>query len=248
VLKTDETSAIKRIVLYYIVLPLLTVLVTAYKKSDLIIIRNSSMQHSRMAFFQTLVAGLTAALFFIVSPLLHIQAHAEEAPATVSSTQLEKLREGEVVVKQQGNSNTGGSVTAMIIVPRSVNQVYEYLRQTEALTQRDPKFKEVKVIAKPTANTEKVKYSIQVSPLMPNLNYIGQVNYTPNVGSRFTRLSGDFKQMEGSCLLNALGPHETLVTYTLRVQLQQPLPQPVINTLLGNDLPRSLKALKKAVM
>ncbi len=141
-------------------------------------------------------------------------------------------------------------VQARIVLERSPAQVFALLRQTEKLLKQDPSFVGVKVVERPSANQEKVRYKLKLSPFWPALNYVGQVDFLPNHGgTRFKRLSGDLKAMEGGCALSPVAgnPNRTLVVYTLRVELGLPMPQGVVDHFLRHDLPRSLGILKRAV-
>jgi hypothetical protein len=149
-----------------------------------------------------------------------------------------------VSVKEVGNN----AVQATLLVERSVSQVYEVIRQTEKVLAKDPTFESVVVVKRIGAHSELVKYRQKVSPFLPAYVYTSQVDYTPNKGSRFHRVSGSFKAMDGSCLLVATdNPNQTRIVYTLKVALDVPLPQAIVNHLLKHDLPKSLNLMKAAV-
>ncbi|MCX5920578.1 MAG: hypothetical protein NTW61_04540 [Candidatus Melainabacteria bacterium] len=149
-----------------------------------------------------------------------------------------------VSVKEVGDN----AVQATLLVERPVAQVYDVIRQTEKILAKDPTFESVVVTKRMGAHSELVKYRQKVSPFLPVYVYTSQVDYTLNKGSRFHRVSGSFKSMDGSCQLVATdNPNQTKIVYTLKVALDVPLPQAIINHLLKHDLPRSLNLMKAAV-
>jgi hypothetical protein len=149
-----------------------------------------------------------------------------------------------VTVKEVGNN----AVQATLYVERPISQVYDVIRQTEKVLEKDPTFESVAVIKKLGAHSELVHYKQKVSPFLPAYVYTSQVDYTPNKGTKFHRVSGSFKAMDGSCQLVATeNPNLTKIVYTLRVALDMPLPQGIINQLLKHDLPRSLNLMKAAI-
>ncbi len=149
-----------------------------------------------------------------------------------------------VSVKEVGDN----AVQATLLIERPANQVYDVIRQTEKVLAKDPTFESVVVIKKLGTHSELVKYRQKVSPFLPAYVYTSQVDYTPNKGTKFHRVSGSFKAMDGSCQLVATdNPNQTKIIYTLRVALDVPLPQAIINHLLKHDLPRSLNLMKAAV-
>jgi hypothetical protein len=149
-----------------------------------------------------------------------------------------------VMVKNVGNN----AVQATLLIDRPVSQVYDVIRQTEKLMAHDPTFESVVVAKKLGSNSELVHYRQKVSPLLPPFVYTSQIDYIPNKGSKFHRVSGSFKSMDGGCVLLATdNPNQTKLVYTLKVALDIPLPQPIVNHLLRHDLPRSLSLMRAAV-
>jgi Polyketide cyclase / dehydrase and lipid transport len=140
------------------------------------------------------------------------------------------------------------AVQATLLVERPITQVYDVIRQTEKVLAKDPTFESVVVTKRMGSNSELVKYRQKVSPFLPAYVYTSQVDYTPNKGTKFHRVSGSFKAMDGSCQLVATeNPNQTKIVYTLKVALDVPLPQAIINHLLKHDLPRSLNLMKAAI-
>lgn len=149
-----------------------------------------------------------------------------------------------VVVKNIGNN----AVQATLLIERPVTQVYDVIRQTEKLMAQDPTFESVSVVKKLGPHSELVHYRQKVSPLLPPFVYTSQIDYIPNKGSKFHRVSGSFKSMDGGCALLATeNPNQTKLVYTLKVALDMPVPQPIVNHLLRHDLPRSLSLMRAAV-
>lgn len=163
---------------------------------------------------------------------------------TISPTPVVAATSSGVVVKNIGNN----AVQATLLIERPVAQVYDVIRQTEKLMAQDPTFESVSVLKKLGPHSELVHYRQKVSPLLPPFVYTSQIDYIPNKGSKFHRVSGSFKSMDGGCVLLATeNPNQTKLVYTLKVALDMPVPQPIVNHLLRHDLPRSLSLMRAAV-
>jgi hypothetical protein len=189
----------------------------------------------KTTFFKVTLIRLVLVLGLCSVPLLGLS-----TPTSVFA----KSSASGVSVKEVGNN----AVQATLIVERPIAQVYDVIRQTEKVLAKDSTFESVVVTKKLGANSELVSYRQKVSPFLPAYVYTSQVDYIPNKGSKFHRVSGSFKSMDGGCQLVAMdNPNQTKIVYTLRVALDIPLPQALINHLLRHDLPRSLNLMKAAV-
>lgn len=173
-----------------------------------------------------------------------------QAASTLSASDWKRLNAGAVVITRaaQASADNAGEVQAVFLVNRPIEQVYTVIRDTEALFAGDKTFQRTKVVSRPSPDTEVVDYSLKFSPVLPPLQYTNQIKFIKNKSSVFKRVKGSFKKMNGSLEL-AQGPRadQTLATYTLALQLDLPIPQPIVNHFLGSELPRSLGQIKNKV-
>jgi carbon monoxide dehydrogenase subunit G len=186
---------------------------------------------------------LSFVLVFIVSSVALVSPGWSMSPAEYS-----KLKSGQVVVHPKANGETSKAIEASVLIQRPVNQVWNVLKNTEQLFASDPSFKKVEVLERPSPTRQIVQYNVKFSPLLPMMTYIGQVDFIPQKGTVFKRISGNFKAMDGRTTLQpGHCPSETILTYKLYVDPGVPVPQTIVNRFVGADLPKSLNRLKQRV-
>lgn len=193
--------------------------------------------HSLYRFFVLilLVGSITTALL----PL--------NSASALSASEYQKLKQGQVVVDSKSGQSQGG-VEAKVLIKRPISEVYRVIRDSEGLFKNDPTIKDVKLVKRVNSNTEHLRYKLQLSPVLPAFDYTNRVTYTPNKSFHFKKIQGSFKRMEGACVLKPTSkPDETLMVYSLNLELDAPVPSVVVNHFLASDLPKSLKRIERKV-
>lgn len=145
--------------------------------------------------------------------------------------------------KQKGPA----TVSAKIIIPRPPDQVWPVVINPEDLMCEERKVKEIKTVAR-TGNTVDVEYTVMYNRLLPTFNYTLRLeNKHPNL-IRFHRLSGSFKDFEGSWRLTPLeNGQKTLLTYTLSIDPGFFAPKFLVVQAIKSDLPNMMRNVKTAI-
>jgi uncharacterized membrane protein len=199
----------------------------------------------------TLRNALTQSLVFVLvfCSLLPLPSLASGGSFTVP--EYKKLKAGTVLVKEMSagkETSDSGGVQAKVLIKRPIEQVYNVMRDGETLFNGDPKIKKVRLVDSINDKTDLLEYTLKLSPLLPAFVYTNKVTYEPNKAFRFKRVKGSFKSMNGACELFSTGKaDETLMVYTLALDLGMPLPPGLVHQFLAGDLPQSLKRIKNTV-
>jgi len=159
------------------------------------------------------------------------------------------LSKGQVVIKQNpgATKNDVPSVEAKILVSRPMNKVWSVVSEPEKLMKDDPRVKLVKVLSR-SGNKQNVEFHVWMTHLFPTFNYVlVQELYPPNL-LRFHRLSGSFKDIQGSWrLLPAESNNQTVLSYTLKLDPGPLIPRALLLGAVKSDLPNMMHHAKTAI-
>jgi ribosome-associated toxin RatA of RatAB toxin-antitoxin module len=158
------------------------------------------------------------------------------------------LSRGEVVIQQNAPAGVVPSVEAKILVPRSPEKVWPVVSNPERLMGKESKVKKVKVLSR-TGNRQQVAFSVLMTRLFPPFNYVLQQDLVPISMVHFKRVSGSFKDIQGSWRLTpAEGGQKTILTYTLQLDPGPLIPRTLLLGAVKADLPNMMRNAKTAIM
>jgi ribosome-associated toxin RatA of RatAB toxin-antitoxin module len=158
------------------------------------------------------------------------------------------LSKGDVVVKQNpAPANTAPSVEAKILISRPPEKVWNVVADPETLMSQERKVQKVKVLSH-TANKQNVAFSVSMTRLFPPFNYVLLQELSPPNLLRFHRISGSFKDIQGSWkLLPVDRGNKTILTYTLQLDPGPFIPRSLLLGAVKSDLPSMMRNAKLAI-
>ncbi|MBY0404544.1 MAG: SRPBCC family protein [Cyanobacteria bacterium] len=192
----------------------------------------------------TLILGLLVSASFLLS--------GSSAEAACTPSELNTLMKGNVVIEeantQDRTSDSGmATVVAKIIIPSSPEEIWPILTNPQELMSQEKKVKSVKVVRK-NGNTHDVEYTVSYSKLLPTFNYVLRLeNKQPN-SIRFKRISGSFKDIQGSWNLSPIeNGQKSVLTYTLSIDPGFFAPKFILVQAIKSDLPTMMKNVKMVI-
>jgi len=176
--------------------------------------------------------------------LLMTSAHAV-TPTQFNPAEWKRLQKGEVVISEDKGKKR--KVIARVIVKRPVQQIWPVLSDPKKMFSGDPRVKKVDVLEEPTPSRDVVSYAMVLSPFLPKFEYVTQIDYSKPNNVHFKRISGNLKDFESDCSLQALDNNETLATYTMYVDFGIFVPQFVIRQFIKNDMPNMVNRVVQTI-
>jgi carbon monoxide dehydrogenase subunit G len=159
------------------------------------------------------------------------------------------LSKGGVIVKDHPPASQKGAtkVEAKIIIPRPPEQIWPVVSNPQQLMREERKVKQIKTVAR-SGNTQEVEYTVMLNKLLPTFNYTLKLeSKQPNV-VEFHRISGSFKDFEGSWKLTPIeGGNKTLLTYTLSIDPGFFAPKFLVLQAIKSDLPSMMQNVKSSI-
>lgn len=172
------------------------------------------------------------------------------APAAFSAetpAELALLNKGQVVVKDAALPGGAPAVEAKILIPKPPERVWSVVSNPEQLMSKERKVKKVKVLSR-TGNKQKVEFSVLMTRLFPPFNYVLMQEMSPPNQLRFYRLSGSFKDIQGSWKLTPVDEGaQTILTYTLKLDPGPLVPKGMLLNAVKSDLPTMMRNAKSAI-
>jgi ribosome-associated toxin RatA of RatAB toxin-antitoxin module len=159
------------------------------------------------------------------------------------------LSKGQVVIQQNAGESKGAvpSVEARILVSKPMNKVWSVVSEPETLMKSDPRVKKVKVLSR-SGNKQNVEFNVMMTRLFPTFNYVlVQELSAPNT-VRFHRLSGSFRDIQGSWkLLPGESANQTILSYTLMLDPGPLIPRSLLLGAVKSDLPNMMHHAKASI-
>lgn len=185
------------------------------------------------------LVGLGAGILLLLAAMLPVRA---EDPADWS-----RLSQGQVVVREQAPKNAVPSVEAKILVARPPEKVWRVVSDPVKLMQEERKVKKVKVLSQ-SGNKQQVEFNVLMTRLLPSFNYILLQELSPPSLLTFRRLSGSFKDIQGSWRLTPVeGGQKTILTYTLKLDPGPLVPKSMLLNAVKSDLPTMMRNARAAI-
>jgi len=168
------------------------------------------------------------------------------SPVFAADADWAALSKGQVVIKKMDGASAGQAVQAKVLVNKPIDATWKVITDPAKLASHEPKVKKAQVI-KRTAGGQNVDYSVSMTRLLPTFNYVLEQDFSPPNKMTFHRLSGSFKDIQGSWLLNpAPGGKGTIVTYNLMMDVG-PLPKGMVMGAVKSDLPNFMRNAKLSI-
>lgn len=166
----------------------------------------------------------------------------------MEKSEWELLSKGQVVVRQtQTLKSAPPSVEAKILIPKSPDKVWSVVADPVRLMQEENKVRKVQVLSR-TGNRQQVAFSVLMTHLLPPFNYVLQQDLTPPNTLRFHRVSGSFKDIQGSWKLFPVdGGNKTVLAYTLQLDPGPLVPKSLLLNAVKSDLPKMMRNAKAAI-
>lgn len=164
------------------------------------------------------------------------------------SQEWKSLSKGQVVVKQNNaQEDEAPSVEAKILILRSPERVWPVVADPEKLMREEKKVRKVKVLSR-SQNKQNVAFSVLMTRFLPPFNYVLLQELSPPNSLRFHRVSGSFKDIQGSWRLSPVeNGTKTILTYKLQIDVGPLVPRGLLLSAVKSDLPSMMRNAKKAI-
>lgn len=167
--------------------------------------------------------------------------------AQAESTEWQTLQQGKVIVKQHTAAHTVPSVEAKILISKSPEKVWMVVSDQKTLLGEEQKVKRVQVLSK-TGNKQSVAFTVLMTHLLPSFNYILAQELSPPHSLTFHRVSGSFRDIQGSWhLIPAENGTKTILSYNLKLDPGPLVPHALILAAVKSDLPNFMRNAKTSI-
>jgi ribosome-associated toxin RatA of RatAB toxin-antitoxin module len=190
--------------------------------------------------FQSLLTALTIT---VVTTLTH-----PITAAAIDNNEWASLSKGQVVITQPPVAkNSVPAVEAKILIARPQEEVWNVVADPARLMSDEDKVKKARVISR-SGNHQNVEFSVLMTHLLPTFNYVLQQDLSPPNVLQFHRVSGAFKDIQGSWkLLPVENGKKTVLTYTLKLDPGPLVPRGMLLNAVKSDLPNMMRNAKSAI-
>ncbi len=187
---------------------------------------------------------LTKTIVALSVPLLLTVGFAQ-ANSAAGDTAL--LNSGQVTVSQNNVGSGVPSVVASVLLDHPPAKVWPVVANPALLMQNEAKVKKA-VITSKSANAQTVAFTVSMARLLPAFNYVLQENLSPPNQMTFHRISGSFKDIQGSWKLTpTAGGQKTILTYTLQLDPGPLVPKGMLLGAVKSDLPTMMKNVRVSI-
>lgn len=192
---------------------------------------------------------LLVALYIIASAAWMLTPTDTYAVSGLSESQLERLKNGEILVnvKQVGDPPQG-MIEAIILIEALAENIWQIMVDCREIPNFVPGVKACRVLDS-GQNWEIIRHEVKYAWLLPKLAYVFRADYQPNRKIDFARIRGDLKEMKGTWRLTPLDrDNQTIVRYSVFLDPGFFLPQWLVRQSLKSDLPAVLTSLRTKVL
>ncbi len=161
----------------------------------------------------------------------------------------ESLAGGQVVIHQNQPATPEDvpSVEARILIARPPAKVWTVVSDPEKLMGNESKVRKVKVVSR-SPGKQNVAFSVVMAPFLPAFNYVLLQELAPPSLLRFHRISGSFRDIQGSWhLLPADNGNKTVLSYTLKLDPGPLVPRALLLPAVKSDLPNMMRSVKASI-
>jgi ribosome-associated toxin RatA of RatAB toxin-antitoxin module len=168
--------------------------------------------------------------------------------ACAESTEWQTLQQGKVIVRQHTAPHTVPSVEAKILISKPPEKVWVVVSDQKTLLGEERKVKRVQVLSK-TGNRQSVAFTVLMTHLLPSFNYILAQELSPPHALTFRRVSGSFRDIQGSWHLTpAENGSKTILSYNLKLDPGPLVPHALILAAVKSDLPDFMRNAKTSII
>jgi hypothetical protein len=187
---------------------------------------------------------LTCAILAIgVTPLSALDLNADA---------LAKLRAGEPVTSFVADKaeSAAGLLEAVVDIPVAAPIVWKILTECELNLRVFNGLKSCKIISRDDSGASDVReHTIGWSRLLPTVRSVFKSSYETNSVIRFEKTEGDLKKLMGEWRLETLPDGTgTRLHYKADIAVGIPVPSALIKAALEGDMPKTMKAIRKAAI
>ena len=161
----------------------------------------------------------------------------------------ESLARGQVVIHQNQPTTPQDvpSVEAKILIARPPAKVWTVVSDPEKLMGNEAKVRKVKVVSR-SPGKQNVAFSVVMAPFLPAFNYVLLQELVPPSLLRFHRISGSFRDVQGSWHLSPIdNGNKTVLTYTLKLDPGPFVPKSLLLPAVKSDLPNMMRSVKASI-
>jgi ribosome-associated toxin RatA of RatAB toxin-antitoxin module len=139
------------------------------------------------------------------------------------------------------------NVKAAMTVPYPPDTVWALLSNPVMLTQLERRVRSLKLLSR-QGNQQDLKYTVSISPLLPNFDYVLRYQTLPPYQVQFRRVQGSFKSFDGGWLITPLnGGKQCRLSYTLRLDPGFMAPRVLVTQALNHDLPSMMGNVRRSL-
>jgi carbon monoxide dehydrogenase subunit G len=163
---------------------------------------------------------------------------------------LERLRAGEPVTAYiaDARESAAGLLEAVVDIPAPPHAVWKILTDCDLNLKVFNGLKGCRVVSRDdSAGTDVREHTIGWSRLLPTVRSVFKSEYDAGKAIRFERTEGDLKRLNGSWRLEPQGTG-TRLHYKADIAVGIPVPSMLIKSALEGDMPKTMKAIRKAAM
>ena len=165
---------------------------------------------------------------------------------SITAADKKALNTNKILVGETAIGNNQRFVFAKVLIPRDMDAVFETFWNQQGLYGHAPNFKSVKVLRRKRPNWQDVAYQLKLLPLFPTYDYTNRIEYFKDKQAiTFKQIKGPFKEFRGFVkLLPTNKPNQTYMVYGLRLDPGFIAPQPLVRSVLKNDLPETMRHIR----
>jgi ribosome-associated toxin RatA of RatAB toxin-antitoxin module len=162
---------------------------------------------------------------------------------------MERLRSGEVLVKNARTDESGGSVQVQALIHADVEVLWTFLASCDSVYQYVDGIRACEVISieqQGEADVTILEQSVKKSWVIPRIDYVIRVRREPFSRVDFSLVEGELKAMEGGWRFEPVA-EGLIVSHEIRVQPSFPVPRWLLRRSMRKDLPDMLACLRGLV-
>ena len=161
--------------------------------------------------------------------------------------ELDRLTRGEVLVRVEGHdSGPQRRVLAAILINSPPRQIWNIMIDCNRAPEFVPGLRSCRVLHH-HESMELIEHQVKFSALQPTVTYVFRARYQNLRRIDFTSVGGDFRELEGSWILEQINGRQTIVVYSVYLDPGFPVPQWLVRRILRGELPDFLLALRNRV-
>lgn len=164
------------------------------------------------------------------------------SPVSLDALQRERLEQGEVLVENIRQDESGGAVRVLALFATTAEQVWSLLGDCAANFRFVEGLLECEIMEQ-TRSTAITRQVAKKHWLAPRLAYRFETSREPYDWIRIRLLDGDLRDLDGSWLFEP-GPRGLLVSHEIRVHPKVPAPRWLVRRTLQRDVPDMLACLR----